>query len=320
MAYGSPYQDLQASVEQSSGGLGTVGSVAYDFLKWSTWRNPWFTSRIGATGWDPAFAKTRPGRAFRTGLNRILAPEAHKMYSHLGNLQDANRATRATVMKGFRAEQDMFIRRVTQAAQAQGKIVNWKKVGGWADRRLSELEEVAQGKIAPRMRGTAGMYGTSESALTDALKNRTRKPKGLISRIIGVTGERPPSTIEEMVGKTVGKRIAARGGIWGTLTASAGSITKGARVNAALRVAGRAMTFASAPLLAFDAAQLAFSGFAAISEFGAAQAQRPRHMTGAGVIEHPGAANLRRKMIMEMHSSQFGPRRLIGNEARFLHT
>lgn len=286
MAYGSPYSDLNQSIEQNSGSLGTVGSIAVDWLKWSTWRNPFFLKRVGTTGWDPKISKVGGW------LNKVLAPDAAQFYEHGNKLQAANRSMFST----SRGNNTIYM-------DPSGKPVS--------------EHDILKHRKNKRIASAAKLYGVDESEYYNALKKRKLKPRGFISRLLRLTGERQLSPMEKLAGKATKNRVKNLGGLSGMLWGD--SATAATRYSATTRIVGRSLYASQAPLLMFDVGKLAFSGFKSIAEIGAQAAQRPTHMRGAGIPRVAGAATMRRRAIMEIHGSEMGPRRLIGNEAKFLH-
>ena len=235
-----------------------IAGMAWDMFSWATWRNPFFTERIGTTGFDPRTHK------ILSKLNRFIAPDAHKIYS-TQRFKTLSKIGPGSPANPFKARSARVIgnRLGIEAADVMDTTMN-------------------KGGILRRM--SASAVGDSAFTSTEAaLKSRA-------------------------VSKYGGRKA------FQTLLTGTGS-----RVGAAAYIAGRVATAAGGALILYDMAKLGMAGFEAAANYGHTVRMQPTTTWGSGIMDTPRAATIRQEALAQMHGSEFGPRRLIGQEASFLH-
>lgn len=252
--------------------------MAWDMFSWATWRNPFFTERIGTSGFDPRT------HSILSKLNRFIAPDAHRAYKKILGAE-------------------------TKATKAAFKLLSNKKA---VNRGLSaSYLRFARGKAYDKsMAATAKTLGISPSEMMSTAMDKG----GILRRMAASSVGDSPFTSAEAALKS--RAVSKYGGRKAFQTLLSGS---GSRVGASLYIAGRVATAAGGALLAYDFAKLGMAGFEAAANYGQNVRLQPTTTWGSGIMDTPRAATMRQEALAQMHGSEFGPRRLIGNEAQFLH-
>jgi len=243
---------------------GTVMGFAYETAKWATWRNPWFISRIGTSGWDSEGRGVMSWLERKTGLvNAILSPESKHGYKM---------ATKAS--------------KLDAAFQARA-------MGPGSPQKTRMRYGAARTKI----QDTLGFDSVKD--MDHALRTRRR-----VSGPGVLLGDRGKTPLEQHVERGVRGKIKA------------GTAGKGAKVAFGV---GRLLRGANVAMWGYEIGKAGLSGFHAVAGVGAHARTQPYATVGSGVEDSYMSATLRQSSLMDMYSSEYGNRRHMGNEARFLH-
>ena len=328
----------------------TLGSVATDVAAYTTVLNPFWTSRVGTTGWDPARSP------IFSRLNRILAPGASTRWKTVKlastRYQQAldmerdvipaarrgahRQATRASAILGSTAGHERELSRLDQAGRrVRAQVPDQFRAISQVE-ALSVQQSRVKGKIA-RARGRAArVLHSGVAALEQVLGTQRELHRGanVAARRLGLSGaavhtmSRPATGVGAAATRLVGepgwnemdrhfmKQARDRHGRGKWIS---GLTTPGQTHSSLMYGLGRGMTAVATGMLVYDAARLAMAPVSAIASIGLAARSAPTSSTGSGIAEPLLAASLRQQAIASMQSSAWGPRSVIGNEAPFLH-
>lgn len=330
----------------------SIASLGFDALGWATYRNPFFTTRLGTSGWDPS---TRP---WMSKLNRLLAPRAAGGYSKI---------QRIAALSNEASYQATDVRILTDAHRAQTERMAYARAGRTnrrlrraglrADRRVvDQVGDIAYGtsgargqraRIAERLRaGSGGVGGEGQIRASIATASRraertnrratslarrmgfdsldegvrvagAAEPRGVADFFVRVTGERTMNAREAHLARQARTRFGDFK--WVSDLFGRNSSASGLRHAAGAYGLGRVLTSANVAMLAYDFTKLALKPFEALAEVGVNARSAPVLSTGAGLREPGAAATIRQSAIAQMQASNFAPRSIIGQEANFLH-
>lgn len=324
----------------------TLPGLALDIGAYATVLNPFFTSRIGTSGWDP---RRNP---ILSRLNRFLAPGAQEIR---GDLREAGRLgnrvkralKRAPGFDDFARNEHKLTRSerllgrlkplqaVANEMAPQGRGYTLTQRASEARRRLRggsslidrvEADVLKQRTIMDRgLKATDRVFRTQEAAaraasragttvdkaVDIALKDRKR---GFFSRVTSLVGEPGTSASDKFLRDKAFKEMGNfqwMGKLWGhgwkeTHRAIAYGV-------------GRGLTGLSSGLLVYDAIKLALAPVEMVANIGLQARNQPQSTLGSGMRDSGLAPTLRQRALLDMQTSSFGPRSMIGNEAPFLH-
>jgi hypothetical protein len=269
--------------EEGGSPLKSVASMGVEAFTSLTIGNPFFTRRIGTVGWDPVQSP------WLSKMNRVLAPRAHR-YRYLVNNQ---------------IEQ-----------QGYAKFYQSQVLRGGTGAKYAELATEARRRAAQYM----GKTGLGHAEVTRMAKS---KPTGWFTGATKMIGEHGFNELDEHMYKRAAAEFGAKAGEWKpqwvTKMWGGKGIGKATQHAALMYGVGRVATGANAALLVYDAARLLFKPVEILAGIGNSARTQPTTMMGPGIREPGMAATMRQQAIMQMQSSDFGPRSVIGNEAPFLH-
>jgi hypothetical protein len=267
--------------------LGTAAGFAFETAKWSTWRNPFFTARIGRAGWDPEGGGVMGWLDKKSGgmVNKLLgSDEAVDLY--------------AVQSRASKAGHNAFKLAYAEWSPGNSPILNdmAKKYAAEAGVAMKHVEYA----------GTAASMDISTDALKAAVSSK-RAAKGSVL----LAGERFHNPLEKLAKSAVDRRMAS---------ATAEGAGRFASFGAAKYTVGKALTGMNWALMAYDLGKGAMAGFNFVAEAGTQSRMRPYMTMGSGVQDTYMAQTLRQTALASMYSSEMGPRRMMGNEASFLHS
>lgn len=270
----------------------SLTSLGWDAFSYATWRNPFFTARIGAGGWDPARNR------WLSKLNRVLAPGADRDW-------DLVRQVQARMTPNQLAHAKRVERVNMRDARVGGGVGPLDDVKTNARRGLARTQSLIQAHTdAPRAARALGFRNVDDAVI--AARSRGS------AWFVGLTGE---------VGRNrMDSHLAARARHkFGGFKWIGRAMERGTTHAALAYGAGRLLTGLNFGLLAYDAGRLALKPFEWLAEVGVSVRSTPTVTTGAGLRAPSMAASVRSQAVAEMQSSAWAPRNMIGNEAGFLH-
>lgn len=220
-------------------------------------------------------------------VNRTLAPDAGSFY------RDLDRSARTTARAG-----DMYL----------GKSIDDYNKGSAGRKARREPDNFLGHTKGAYNRGSSKMHsriasrmGLSSSQLS-VLQKSDRAAAGGVSRILG---ERSMNATEKAAAQFTRNRIKT------------GVAGKGAAATFGI---GKMMRGANAAMWFYEAASLGMGGVKAIAAVGSQARYTPHATIGSGVQDNHMAATMRQSSLQDMYSSEYGNRRHMGNEAKFLHS
>lgn len=286
-----PHENYAAQVDPHST-TSTILGMGYETARYATWRNPWFLSRIGTSGWDPKGKGLMSWANRKSGglVNRVLAPDAGQFYRMF----------------------DKGLRRKLRAADRAGGFHSGRFIKGAMARGAGMSEELLETALSEGMK-VAVTEGQRRHAVTakrmglspDQLTNLYSVDRGVATGAGRITGDRSKQLVEKAAGRYSAARVASgEAGKYATTMFGVGKLLRGANV----------------AMWGYEVLNLAMGGVKAVAAVGT-QARYAQHATfGSGIQDSYMASTMRQASLMDMYSSEFGHRRHIGNEARFLHS
>ena len=288
-----PHESYQQQVNPHSASS-TVMGMGYETAKYATWRNPWFLERIGTSGWDPKGKGSMSWLDRKTGgmVNRMLAPDAGQFYGQLD--KSAGRTIKAAYGETRRNMPSSVSTKGMDYVQSHSAGINY-----------STAKQVAVDKGV--VKGTrvhnkiAGRMGLSPNDLAHLQTTDRQAVRGIARGVFG----RSLNATELKAGEYTAGRLAS---------GTAGKYAAG------VHGVGKMLRGANVALWFYEAGKVAMGGFKAVAAVGAQSRFTPHATTGSGIQDSYMASTLRQSSLMDMYSSEYGNRRHMGNEAKFLHS
>jgi len=260
---------------------GTMSGFMYETAKWATWRNPFFLGRVGRSGWDTAAVQ---GDGTFAKMHRGLY-----------------RGMNLLMAPDARRQHEIVIGEARRAAMAGFKPL--------------DPEDFAP-RYSVYTRGYAAAEATqagSNIAARAAAQDVSKRKENFFMRVLGEPGKNRP----ELAAQAFADRH--RGDMWSVLMGDK-KVAGISRHGAGAFIAGRALARLNAAMWVYDIGKLGMSGAGMVAKIGAQQRFVPSLTYGPGVQDNHMAATLRQSAMMDMYQSEYGNRRVMGNEARLLHT